>query len=328
LTQVDSRDDKISDIGLESESEFVTALNRAGFSSVKRLAATGPREISRLMGIDLEKATSIHDWAHSKLEDELALHRPYDIAEIFYEKRKIKHKISTGSLALNRLLRGGVETGALTEFHGPSGCGKTQLCFTLSTIVQQPPSQGGLNGKIVYIDTEGKFRPERIKEIAIARGLNASNVLQNIRLARPLDSSEQEKNIDGLPVLLEKVKNVELIIIDSIISHYRTEFGGRESLPGRQHRLYKSMRQLGQISEIYDVAVVITNQVQSSPDYFTLDKTVPSGGNLMAHASTYRIQFKCNASSYGSAAMVTSPYHAPSSERFMINEKGICDYGD
>jgi len=88
------------------------------------------------------------------------------------------------------------------------------------------------------------------------------------------------------------------------------------------------MRQLGHISEIYDVAVVITNQVQSPPDYFTWYKTVPSGGNIMAHASTYRIRFKCGPSSYGSAAMVTSPYHAPTSERFMINEKGICDYED
>ena len=328
MTQDSHHHDKISGTGLESESEFVTALKRAGFNSIRRLVATGPREISRLMGIDLEKATSIYYWAHSKLEDDSTLPRPFDIAEMFYEKRKIKHKISTGSLALNRLLRGGVETAALTEFYGPSGSGKTQLCFTLSVVVQQPVSKGGLDGKVVYIDTEQKFRPERINEIACARGLNASNVLQNIRLSRPLDSSQQEKNIDGLLALLEKVKNVKLLIIDSIISHYRSEFVGRESLPDRQHRLYKSMRQLGHISEIYDIAVVITNQIQSYPDYFTPDKNVSTGGNLMAHASTYRIQLKHNASSYGSAAMVTSPYHPPSSEKYMINEKGICDYGD
>ncbi len=127
MTQENSHHDKISGTGLESESEFVTALKRAGFNSVRRLVATGPQEISRLMGVDLEKATSIYYWAHSKLEDESALHRPYDIAETFYENRKSKHKISAGSLALNRLLRGGVETGALTEFHGPSGSGKASF---------------------------------------------------------------------------------------------------------------------------------------------------------------------------------------------------------
>jgi DNA repair protein RadA len=121
LTQDSHHHDKISGTGLESESEFGTALKKAGFNSVRRLVATGPREISRLMGIDLEKATSIYYWAHSKLEDDSTLHRPYDSAEAFYETRKVKHKISTGSVALNRLLRGGVETGALTEFHGPYG---------------------------------------------------------------------------------------------------------------------------------------------------------------------------------------------------------------
>ena len=317
---------KISDIELESE--FVNALKSAGFNSIRRLVVSGPQEISRIMGIDLEKATSIYYWAHNKLESDSAIHRQFDRAETFYEKRNSKHKISTGSLALNKLLLGGIETGALTEFYGASGSGKTQVCFTLSVIVQQPVSEGGLNGKVIYVDTEHKFRPERIHEIASSRGLDASNVLQNILLSRPLDSLQQERNIDDLSSLLEKVKNVKLVIIDSIISHYRSEFVGRESLPERQHRLYRCMRNLGNVAEIYDIAIVITNQIQTSPDYLFGDKNVSTGGNVMAHTSTYRIQLKYTPMSHGICAVVSSPCHPPSRQEFMISDRGICDNED
>lgn len=130
--------------------------------------------------------------------------------------------------------------------------------------------------------------------------------------------------------MLQKVSDIKLLIVDSIITHYRSEFVGRESLAERQHRLYKSMRTLAKIAEIYDIAVVVTNQVQTSPDYLFADKTVSTGGNVMAHAATYRIQLRYNNafSGIGIANMVNSPYHPPSKVKFAIKEKGICDYED
>jgi meiotic recombination protein DMC1 len=62
--------------------------------------------------------------------------------------------------------------------------GKTQLAHTLSVTAQLPLSCGGGNGKVAYIDTEGTFRPERIKSIAQRFELDESAVLDNIIYAR------------------------------------------------------------------------------------------------------------------------------------------------
>lgn len=89
--------------------------------------------------------------------------------------------ISTGSKSFDELLGGGIETKAITEIFGEFRCGKTQLCHTLcvtSQIHEKNP------GKVAYIDTEGTFRPARIRAIAERFGVDADSVLDNIVYAR------------------------------------------------------------------------------------------------------------------------------------------------
>jgi len=157
----------------------------------------------------------------------------------------------------------------------------------------------------------------------MVRGYDTNDILRNIQLSRPFNSLEQEQAIEDLFPILEQ-REIKLLIVDSIISHYRSEFTGRSSLPERQHRLYKFMRTLARIAEIYDVAVVVTNQVQPSQDSFNKDSTIPTGGNVMAHGSTYRIQF-CGTGYLRTAKLVNSPYHPPAYGRFIIYEGGIGD---
>lgn len=84
------------------------------------------------------------------------------------------------------------------------------------------------------------------------------------------------------------------------------------------------MRLLAKIAKAYDIAVVVTNQVHSSHDTFMKDSIIPTGGNVMAHASTYRIQFSGTAY-LRFAKMINSPYHPPLSEQFVVYEGGIGD---
>jgi DNA repair protein RadA len=118
--------------------------------------------------------------------------------------------------------------------------------------------------------------------------------------------------------------NAKLIIIDSIISLHRAEFAGRGTLADRQQRLNQLLHRLVRIAEIYGVAIVITNQVQSTPDTFFGDPTKPAGGNVVGHASTYRIYLR-KAGNDRIAKMIDSPYHPYSDVRFTVNEKGIDD---
>jgi DNA repair protein RadA len=116
----------------------------------------------------------------------------------------------------------------------------------------------------------------------------------------------------------------KLVIIDSIIALHRAEFVGRGTLADKQGRLGIIMRKLTRISEIYGIAVVVTNQVFASPDAFFGDPTKPTGGNVVAHGTTYRIYLK-KASKNRIASMIDSPYHAYGAVRFTVNEKGADD---
>jgi DNA repair protein RadA len=118
-----------------------------------------------------------------------------------------------------------------------------------------------------------------------------------------------------------------LNIVDSIISLHRAEFPGRESLAERQQRLNVMLHKLIRLAEIYNIAVVVTNQVQSQPDNFFgagsgFDSTRASGGNIMGHACTYRI-FLRKSGHDRIATMVDSPHHAYDQVRFTISEKGV-----
>jgi DNA repair protein RadA len=84
------------------------------------------------------------------------------------------------------------------------------------------------------------------------------------------------------------------------------------------------LHKLVRLTEIYNIAIVITNQVQSSPDTFFGDPTKAAGGNVLGHASTYRIYLRKSGENRV-AKMIDSPYHPYSETRFTVNEKGTDD---
>ena len=105
-------------------------------------------------------------------------------AKTFFEKRKNLVYLTTGSQGVDQLLKGGIETGAITELYGEYRTGKTQLCHQLCVTCQQETKDGGGSGMAMYIDCEGTFRPERIVPIAERYGLDPEMVLENIAFAR------------------------------------------------------------------------------------------------------------------------------------------------
>jgi DNA repair protein RadA len=199
----------------------------------------------------------------------------------------------------------------------------SQICHTLCVMAQLPRGEGGLDAGAIYIDTEGTFRPERIAEIAEARDLDSEKILSRITVARAYNSAHQELIVKDLGRIIEPNK-VKLVILDSAVAHYRAEFVGRGTLSERQQRLNRFMHQLLRTAEIYNIAVVVTNQVQAAPDSFFGDPTRPTGGHVVAHTSTYRIYLR-KAAKNRIARMVDSPYHPERDAVFMLNEKGVDD---
>src|SRR3990170_2347845 len=293
-------------------------LRSAGITTVEAVAVTPPKEIADNAGIGLNTEFTIVDAARNLLCSDFIK------AKELWKKRQNMLKCSTGSKNLNKLLGGGIETQALTEFIGEFGSGKTQACLMFSVMVQLPPEKGGLNGNVVYIDTEGTFIPERVFEIANALGLDPHQTLGNIFLARAYNSSHQSLLIEHLPKFCPE-NNVKLVIVDSMIGHFRGEYIGREHLSERQQELNSQLHKLLRLTEAFNLSVVVTNQVQANPTAFFGDPNKPAGGNVMAHACTHRVYLRKGGKGTRIATIIDSPSLPESKVRFKITEKGIED---
>ena len=310
--------DTLNDIGPATKS----SLKEAGFRSIKDLVIRGPIDIAEATGIAIEKCILLCNRAREILEDIGVLDKPFTTANEIYEKRKLEYRISTGSKNLDELLEGGIETRAITELYGEYGTGKTQICHTLCVTVQQSKAEDNIS-RALYIDTENTFRPERIASIASARKIDPSVALENVIVAKAYNSSHQEVIIQESPNVIN-LHNIKIMIVDSIVSHYRAEFLGRSVLSERQQRINRLLHILLRIAETCKIAVVITNQIQSSPDAIFGDPNKATGGNVMAHTSTYRLYLK-KAGKNRIARMVDSPYHLEREILFALNEQGIGD---
>lgn len=127
--------------------------------------------------------------------------------EIHARRSELVH-ITTGSKQLDALLGGGIETGAITEMFGEFRTGKSQLCHTLAVTCQLPVSMGGGEGKCLYIDTEGTFRPVRLLAVAERFGLNGEEVLDNVAYARAYNADHQNTLLTSASALMAESRCV------------------------------------------------------------------------------------------------------------------------
>ena len=294
-------------------------LRDAGFADMMRLATATPKELSVKAEIGEGVAEKVIEAA--RRSEKIDFETAFDVLE---RRRDVGH-ISVGSEGFNDLIGGGIETQSITEVFGEFGSGKSQISHELAVTVQLPPEKGGLDAECVFIDTENTFRPERVEQIANAFELDIDETLQKIHVARAFNSSHQILMAEKINELIQKGSNIKLVIVDSLMAHFRAEYVGRESLAVRQQKLNQHLHALQQIANTYNVAVFITNQVQAKPDSFFGSPTKAIGGHVLGHASTYRIWLKKGLAGKRIARLVDSP-HLPEGECvFKIKTEGIVD---
>ena len=154
-----------------------------------------------------------------------------------------------------------------------------QLCHQLCVTCQLPLDQGGGEGKALFIDTEGTFRPERLLAIAERYGLAGEDVLDNVAYARAYNSDHQNKLLDQASAMMSESR-FALLIVDSATALYRTDYSGRGELAERQMHLARFLRKLLRLADEYGIAVVLTNQVVAQVD----------GGSMFA-ANAKKVSF-------------------------------------
>ncbi len=295
-------------------------LESAGVFDMMSLAVMSPADLSDASGVSSAVARKAIQAAREMLK------LGFMSGDEYAEKRGTVHYISTGSKNLDELLGGkGIESRAITEAFGAYGSGKTQLGSTLAVNVQLPVEKGGANGKCVFIDTEGTFRPARIRQIAEGIGANPDKVLKNILVARAFNSDHQILLLDRITEMIKEGEPIKLMIIDSLTAHFRAEYSGRGQLADRQQKLNRYIHNLMKLAEQHNLAVYVTNQVMANPAQMFGDPTTAIGGNIVGHASTYRMYLRRGKQGSRVAKLIDSPNLPDNETVYYVTEAGVRD---
>ena len=294
-------------------------LREAGYTDLMELAVASPGDVAEAAEIGTQVA--LHIISEARRQADVG---SFESGTQLLERRKRLGRITMNSKALDELLGGGVETQAITEFAGEFGSGKTQLAHQIAVDAQLPVDQGGLNAETVYIDTESTFRPERISDMAKGLGLDPQVVLGKIHIARAFNSNHQMLLVSKAQELARN-RPIRLIVVDSLTAHFRAEYAGRGELAPRQQLLNKHLHELLRFADAYNAAVVVTNQVSARPDILFGDPTRPIGGNIVAHAATYRVYLRKSKPPRRIARLIDSPNLPEGEAVFSVIGEGIRD---
>ncbi|KAK9465413.1 Rad51-domain-containing protein [Lipomyces arxii] len=312
--------DELQNLGINASD--IQKLRAAGIYAISTVLSTTRRNLLKVKGLSEVKVDKIKE-AAGKI-----INAGFISATEQAHNRKRVQAITTGSKQLDGILGGGVKSMSITEVFGEYRCGKTQMAHTLCVTAQLPKDMGGAEGKVVYIDTEGTFRPERLRDIADRFAVDPDQVCDNITYARALNSEHQME-------LIEKLGNTfadgsyRLLIVDSIMAQFRVDYSGRGELNERQQKLNQMLGRLNRLAEEYNVAVFMTNQVQSDPGASALfaaaDGRKPVGGHVLAHASATRILLRKGRGEERVAKLQDSPDMPEREAAYCIGEGGIQD---
>lgn len=303
-------------------------LTEAGISNISSLAALNINELKIMLDTTLNRATLILKEARENLP-------PFTIttAKMILEEDKSRSYLSLNCPALDQLLGGrGLESGSITEVFAQYGTGKSQIAFS-SIVSALLKDSNGVSGSVIVIDTEGTTSAARLLEILRfyphRYDGKPEELLSNIAIVKPKDTSEQMAIVklflegEGMGYLkyTELKAPLRLIVVDSLTGLFRSEFLGRGSLNQRQQKLNEHLRDLYMFGLRNKVPVLVTNQVINSPDPFVYGQ-IAVGGNIVAHASTYRISLQ-KRKNYRIAKMVDSSWLPSNEVVFKLAKRGV-----
>ena len=308
--------DQLKGVGSVTQKKLETF----GVTSLIDLCIRGAQEIKEITGVAKPTCDSWVFQSQKLLEENGLIRRSDMSTNELWAYQKAYPVISTKCDEVDNLISGGVRPEATYEVYGEFGAGKTQFCnsLTVETI------HDGNN--VIWIDCEDTFKPNRIAEMLKAREYaendeEVGEYLNQITYLYCPNTEQLMGTINGLSKILDD-KKPKLVILDGAIGQFREEYLGRGTLAERQMQIARLMSHIKNISFYFRCAVVFTNQVQSDPSMMFGDPIKPIGGNVVAHASTYRLYFK-KSGKKRLARMIDSPEHAMADAEYILDAKGM-----
>ena len=291
-------------------------LNNAGIFTPFDIIVRGTKEFSRVSGLAIETAEK-HVIAVKKLLAESGEVIEINDIETLRLLRKKQCQVPVRVSDLDEMLRGGFETQSLYEIYGAEGNGKTQFSFTLAA--EALTAGHGVE----IIDCEGTFDEERFGEIYKVRGYGEYDI-EKLGYHMWTDPVELMAGMRGLVDELIK-KDIRYIIIDGLVGIMRLAYEGRGELADRQNELEVVLKYLKNISILFNIGVIITNQVVANPDGFGA-KEKPIGGHVLGHYVKYIISITKGMKNNRVAHLIKSNKSAAGDYAFFLNEEGVSQY--
>lgn len=295
-------------------------LFEGGFYSILDIGASAPSTLSDRTSIGIESAGKIIANA-MKIADLGEFSTGLEL----YNADEDKNRLSSGSEALDNLLGGGFVTGNITEMSALNGIGKTQLAYTLSVMATRPYEEGGLDTHVIFIDTENTYKPGRMYMIAEARGYDPEETLSKVHVIQANNSAHQILIMEKVRRLSAELGGVRLIVVDSVIAHFRSEFIGRGVLSDRQGKLGTHLSDLLNFARRNDAVIYVTNQIQSKPDAFFGNPYTATGGNVMGHFNAYRLYMRGGKAGKRVIRLDKAPDRPVGECIVELTEKGVSD---
>ncbi|OTF00255.1 MULTISPECIES: DNA repair and recombination protein RadA [unclassified Halorubrum] len=317
-----------------------------GFESYQSIAVASPGEMSNTADIGESSAADIINAARDAADV-----GGFETGASVLERRQEIGKLSWQIDEVDDLLGGGIETQSITEVYGEFGSGKSQVTHQMAVNVQLEPENGGLDGGCIFVDSEDTFRPERIDDMV--RGLD-DEILADEMERREIEGAPSDEEaleelveafLDQIHVakafnsnhqilLAEKAKElageheetewpIRIVCVDSLTAHFRAEYVGRGELADRQQKLNKHLHDLMRIGDLFNTAILVTNQVASNPDSYFGDPTQAIGGNILGHASTFRMYLRKSKGDKRIVRLVDAPNLADGEAVMRVQNEGL-----
>ncbi|EMA66008.1 DNA repair and recombination protein RadA [Halorubrum aidingense JCM 13560] len=317
-----------------------------GFESYQSIAVASPGEMSNTADIGESSAADIINAARDAADV-----GGFETGATVLERREEIGKLSWQIDEVDDLLGGGIETQSITEVYGEFGSGKSQVTHQMAVNVQLPAEHGGLDGGCIFVDSEDTFRPERIDDMV--RGLD-DEILADEMERREIEGTPNNEEameelvgafLDQIHVakafnsnhqilLAEKAKElageheegewpIRIVCVDSLTAHFRAEYVGRGELADRQQKLNKHLHDLMRIGDLFNTAILVTNQVASNPDSYFGDPTQAIGGNILGHASTFRMYLRKSKGDKRIVRLVDAPNLADGEAVMRVQGEGL-----
>ena len=318
----------------------------SGFESYQSIAVASPGELSNTADIGESSAADIINAARDAADV-----GGFETGATVLERRQEIGKLSWQIDEVDDLLGGGIETQSITEVYGEFGSGKSQVTHQMAVNVQLSEENGGLDGGCIFVDSEDTFRPERIDDMV--RGLD-DEILADELERREIDGTPDDEGalealveafLDQIHVakafnsnhqilLAEKAKElageheesewpIRIVCVDSLTAHFRAEYVGRGELAERQQKLNKHLHDLMRIGDLFNTGILVTNQVASNPDSYFGDPTQAIGGNILGHASTFRMYLRKSKGNKRIVRLVDAPNLADGEAVMRVEGAGL-----